>query len=88
MPGISVCNMNSAGGLILPGPNEKVFFHGQPLAVVGCPVQSHGNGPHQGARMVTGSSKVFINGIPVCMAGSLASCGDQADGQPNLTTTN
>lgn len=86
MSGISICNVDTAGGLIRPGPNAKVFYHGNPVAVVGCPVEPHGNGSHRDAVMITGSSKVFITGIPVCMAGSEASCGDRATGQPNFTT--
>lgn len=86
MSGISVCNMDTAGGIIKPGPNQRVFYQGSQLAVVGCEVVSHGPGTHQGAVMVTGSAKVFIDKIPVCMAGSLASCGDRATGRPNLTT--
>jgi len=87
MVGISICNVDSAGGTILPGPNTKVFYHRNPVAVVGCPVTSHGSGSHRSAVMVSGSAKVFINGIAVCMAGSLASCGDRATGRPNYTTT-
>lgn len=87
MPGISICNIDTAGGVIKPGPNTKVFYHGNPVAVVGCEVTPHGNGQHQGAVMITGSAKVFVTGIPVCMAGSLASCGDRATGRPNYTTT-
>lgn len=87
MPGVSVCNMDSAGGIIKPGPNVKVFYKGQPLAVVGCEVTGHGSGSHAAAVMIQGSNKLFINGIPVCIAGSLASCGDRATGRPDLTTS-
>lgn len=87
MPGISVCNMDSAGGIIKPGPNVTVFYKGQPLAVVGCEVYGHGSGSHAAAYMITGSAKVFIKGIPVCMAGSRASCNDVATGRPDLTTS-
>lgn len=85
MAGIAVCNLNSAGGTILPGPNRKVFYNDQPLAVVGCPVAPHGNNPHNSAVMITGNAKVTIDGIPVCVAGSLASCGHTANGQANLS---
>lgn len=85
MAGISVCNVDTAGGVIKPGPNSKVFYKGNPLAVVGCPVQPHPP-DHVGSVMVTGSSKVFISGVAVCKAGSKASCGDTATGRPNLTT--
>lgn len=87
MAGISVCNVDTAGGLIKPGPNTKVFYKGNPVAVVGCPVEPHGPGPHIAAVIETGSSKVFIGGIPVCMAGSRASCDHTATGRPDFTTT-
>lgn len=87
MPGISVANIDSAGGLIKAGAQAKVFYKGQPVAVVGSEVQSHGSGPHQGPAMAAGSSKVNINGVPVCFAGCLATCGDQATGRPDFTTT-
>lgn len=87
MPGIAVCNLNSAGGIIRTGANTQVRFKGNPLAVIGCPIDSHGSGPHQGARMVTGFPGVTIQGIPICIAGSVASCGDTADGQALLTVS-
>jgi uncharacterized Zn-binding protein involved in type VI secretion len=85
MPGISVCNVDTAGGTILPGPNAIVYYKGNPLAVVGCPVAPHDT--HDRAVMETGSTKVFIGGIAVCMAGSRASCGHTATGRPDLTTS-
>lgn len=85
MPGLTVCNLdNAGGGVILPGANTKVFYKGQPVAVVGCVVAPHGN--HDRAVMQTGSGKVFINGIPVCMAGSKASCDHTATGRTDVTT--
>lgn len=87
MVDISVCNVDTAGGIIRPGPNVKVFYFGNPVAVVGCPVEQHGDGEHRAAVIITGSAKVFITGIPVCIAGSLASCDHNATGRPNLTTT-
>uniref|UniRef100_A0AAU8KW82 Phospholipase n=1 Tax=Pseudomonas phage vB_PaeM_FBPa36 TaxID=3231237 RepID=A0AAU8KW82_9VIRU len=85
MPGIAVCNMDSAGGVILPGPNVKCFYKGQPFAVIGCAVAGHGRTPHDSARMIQGSVKMAITGIPVCLQGSMASCGHTATGRPNLT---
>lgn len=82
-----MCNIDTAGGLIKPGPNATVFYNGQPLAVVGCPVEPHGPGPHIAAVMVEGSAMLFINGIAVCLAGSKASCDHQATGRPNFTAS-
>jgi uncharacterized Zn-binding protein involved in type VI secretion len=87
MPGIAVCNMDSAGGMIRTGPNVGVTYNGQPLAVVGCPVEDHGSGQHRSATMIQGSVGLAINGLPVCYAGSRASCNDVATGRPNLTVS-
>lgn len=88
MPGISVCGMDSAGGVIQPGNQFKVFYKGLPVAVLGEKVQAHGRVPHDAATMIQGSSKVNINGVPVVFAGCQASCGDVATGRPDFTTTN
>lgn len=77
--------MDTAGGAILPGPNVKVFYKGQPLAVVGCTVAPHGD--HDRAVMQSGSAKLFIDGIPVCIQGSSASCGHTATGRPDITSS-
>ena len=87
MRGVAVCNVDTAGGVIKTGSNVTVTFNGQPLAVVGCEVAPHGNGPHQGAVMVQGNPAITINGIPVCFQGDRASCGDTATGQPLLSVT-
>lgn len=86
MPGISICNISSAGGIILPGTQTKVFYKGQPVATVGSPVTPHGS--HIGAVMVQGSTKVNIMGLPVVFAGCRASCDDIANGVADFTTTN
>ena len=87
MPGVAVCGIDTAGGIIQVGPNTGVTYNGSPLAVVGCQIVSHGPGSHQGAAMVQGSVGLFINGIPVCFTGCRASCGDVATGRPNLTVS-
>jgi uncharacterized Zn-binding protein involved in type VI secretion len=87
MPGVAVCNIDSAGGIIKPGPNVTIFYKGNPVAVVGCEVNGHGSGSHASAVMIQGSSKVFIKGIPIVLAGDLASCGDRATGRPDLTSS-
>lgn len=85
MPGISVCNIDTAGGIILPGAQTKVFYKGQQVAVVGSPVSPHPG--HIGAVMIQGSSKVNIMGIPVVFEGCRASCDHTATGRPDFTTT-
>ncbi|ARV76867.1 hypothetical protein PHABIO_236 [Pseudomonas phage Phabio] len=82
MPGISICNMDTAGGLILPGTQSKFFYRGQPAATIGSPVAPHGS--HLRAVMVQGSVKMNIDGIAVVFAGCRASCDDTATGRPDF----
>lgn len=84
MPGVAVTGIDSAGGIIQP-TQVGVTFNELPVAVVGCAVTGHGGPPHNAASMVQGSAIFKINGIPVCLAGMLASCGDRATGRPNFT---
>lgn len=84
MAGVAVTGIDSAGGIIQP-TQTAVTFNGLPLAVVGCAVTGHGGPPHNAASMVQGSAIFKINGIPVCLAGSRASCNDVATGQALLT---
>jgi len=81
MPGVALVGLNQAGGVQKGGGQSFCKGNGALVSVVGDAVESHGNGPHQGARMVQGSTFFKINGIPVCIAGNLASCGDATDGQ-------
>lgn len=84
MPNVAVCNISSAGGTIRP-TQTQVRWNGQPVAVVGCPVDGHGQTPHNNPRMVQGSGVMRINGVPVCLAGHKASCDHQANGVPGFT---
>lgn len=80
MPGITRAGIDTAGGLILGGGQTKLKLQGYLVAVIGDAVQSHGSGPHGAAIMLTGSSKVFANGIGICRAGDTATCGHAATG--------
>lgn len=80
MPGIARVGIDTAGGLILGGGQSKYFVNNVLAAVVGDAVASHGLSPHASAVMVEGSPNVFVNNIPVCREGDLASCGDAATG--------
>jgi uncharacterized Zn-binding protein involved in type VI secretion len=87
MPGIARVNQDSAGGLITGNLAPTVFVNGQPIAVKGANVASHGLGGHSNATMLEASTKVFANGIEVCRAGDKASCGDAATGSSNVNAT-
>ncbi len=84
MPGIVRCNDDTAGGTIRP-LQTVAKINGEPIGVVGCPVDSHAPCPdpssHCSAVMVQGSTIAKISGVPICRAGDAASCGHTATGQ-------
>lgn len=86
MKPVAVCNESTAGGLILPGPNNKLFFKGKPVAVLGCPVAPHGKPPHAAAIMIQATSKITVQGVIVCVQGDLASCGDPCTGVSGMSS--
>lgn len=84
MPGATREIIDKAGGVILTPPQSFVYANGYLIATVGTKIQSHGESPHKNARMVTGSSTVFIKNQPVCRAGDSASCGHVSTGSRNV----
>ncbi|SEQ48234.1 Zn-binding Pro-Ala-Ala-Arg (PAAR) domain-containing protein, incolved in TypeVI secretion [Faunimonas pinastri] len=80
MPGIVRKALDSAGGEQLAGGQAFFTVDGQPVVLLGDPVQSHGKAPHDAATMVQASSIFQINGVGVCRAGDLASCGHASSG--------
>lgn len=85
MPGICRVGVDSAGGTIIGVlQNGTVFANGSLVSVDNDPVQGHGAGAHAGPTMIAGSKNVFINGIAVCNAGDLATCGHPATGSSNV----
>ena len=84
MPGICRVGVDSAGGVILGGGQSFVYANGALVAVDGDPVAPHGVAPHAAPVMIAGSKNVFINGIAVCNAGDLATCGHSASGSSNV----
>ena len=69
--------LDTAGGVITGGGQSFVTIGGLNWAIVGDAVADHA---HTGATMAQGSALVRINGIAVCRAGDLATCGDPATG--------
>lgn len=80
MPGVARVGVDAAGGTILGGGNSHVYCNGALVAVLGDGVAGHGIPPHAAPVMASASSTVFINGIPICREGDVASCGHPASG--------
>lgn len=86
MPGVTRCNDDTAVGTIRP-LQTAWKLDGEPIAVVGCPVDSHTpcelpSPPHCAATMAEGADYWSIGGTPICRAGDMATCGHPATGQP------
>lgn len=84
MPGIARKNLDSAGGTQLAGGQDFVRVEGELVVLLGDPVQGHGTGTHAAPVMAEGSPFARINGIPVCRAGHLASCGHASTGSASM----
>lgn len=74
-----VGDANNGGGVIASSPQAKVFIGGQLAAVIGSTVSPHLPCPiepsHCAATVIQGSSKVFIQGMPMVRSGDADSCG-------------
>jgi len=82
MAGVAVAGVDVAGGVQLGGGQSRFSIDGHAVVVVGDPVQSHGNSPHNSPVMVTGSDWFTIDGKKVCRQGDMASCGHSSTGRP------
>lgn len=87
-----VGDVNNAGGPIVSTPQSHVFIGGQLAAVIGAAVGPHGPCPvepiHCAPNVVSGSFKVFINGMPVVRSGDSDSCGHiRVGGSPTVFIT-
>jgi uncharacterized Zn-binding protein involved in type VI secretion len=80
MPAISRGgDINTEGGAIIPGAST-VYVNGILVGLLGDTVTSHSpygppHPPHEAATIVTSSSTVFADGIPVAWVSSINSCG-------------
>ena len=83
MPPAARMGVDTAGATINVPPQATVFVSGSLWAVIGTPVAGHGISPHTFPVMSKGSVTVFVQGIPACRAGDVASCGcPAAPGDP------
>jgi uncharacterized Zn-binding protein involved in type VI secretion len=85
MADVSLVGKHAAGGTIL-GPGAVTWtWDGLPISLVGDAVRPHGEPPHHAPKIATGSSWMTIDGIPVTMSMSRATCGHTATGDPTFT---
>lgn len=80
MTGITRKSLDTAGSVQLAGQQGFFFIDAQPVVVKGDPVTPHGVGVHASPVMAEGSDYWTLNGVPVCRAGHLASCGHPTTG--------
>ncbi len=94
MIGICQTNVDTAGGTIRPLQTSVVIGDSEdPVAVVGCSVDSHPpcelpSPPHCTAHMAEGEPSIVIeeDGVEmmVCFEGHLADCGHAATGRDHI----
>jgi len=85
MSGIARVGVDTAGGTQLQGANTTVFVNGVPAQVLNGPVAGHDDDEHdEEPTMVSASSSVFFQGMPVCRMGDNASCGHTSTGSSNV----
>jgi len=87
MPGISRVGVDTAGGGTITGNlAPTVRANGSSVVVTGATVASHGTIPnvHGSATMSAHSSTVRANGIFICRAGDVATCGHTASGSSTV----
>lgn len=85
MSGFCRCGIDTAGGTIIGVVQDGTVFVNNAVASVNNDlVAPHGVALHASPVMIAGSKNVFINGIAVCNAGDLATCGHSATGSSNV----
>ena len=88
---VRIGDVNEAGGAIAGTPQSTVFINGILASVIGAPVAPHPPCPlppsHCAATVVSGSTTVFISGIPATKIGDSDSCGHKRSmGSPTVFT--
>lgn len=78
--GIARRTLDRAGGAQLAGGQGWFRVDGQLVVLLGDPVEPHGPAAHAAPVMVEASTWLRLDGVPVCRAGNLASCGDPTTG--------
>lgn len=85
MSGVARMGIDVAGGEAITG-SPNVIVNGAGAVRLGDIISSHGDNPHDNAVMVTASSTVFVNGIPLCRQGDVATCGHAISGSSNVNS--
>lgn len=81
--GITVLDLDVAGGNQLSSPQQFWYVEHKLVQLIGGTVRSHGPPPHAPPPpMVTGSHWFTINDIPVCRQGDVPVCGCPTTGRP------
>lgn len=85
MSGAVRCNLDTAGGVVLPS-SSKVTVEGYPIGLSGYRVASHGDDEHRNAVMVGGSTKATVGGVAILRGGiDRATCGHVVTGSSKVT---
>lgn len=78
MSAVVLCDVDTAGGgtIRAANPGRHLRVGGFLVAVIADPVDTHGTGDdeHKGKVMRGGNGRLRVNGSPVCVLGSQATC--------------
>jgi uncharacterized Zn-binding protein involved in type VI secretion len=76
---------NNGGAPVVMSLQKTVYVNGRPVSVVGSAVAGHGRRHGSNHKTVTGSSNVFVAGIPVNRIGDKDTCGHvRIEGSPDV----
>lgn len=86
---VRVGDANDGGGIIVMSPQTTVFINGLLASVIGSAVAPHAPCPtdpkHCAAVVASGSTTVFIQGMPVTKVGDVDTCNHtRVMGSPNV----
>ncbi|AEH03611.1 PAAR motif of membran proteins [Pseudomonas phage PhiPA3] len=87
MPAVGRIGIAVAGGTVLGPGALKLRIGGIVATQLGDQIRGHGNGSHNNARMVQGSTKLRVQGIPICKVGDAASCGHTLTDNSKMTVS-
>jgi len=74
MAAVARKNLSTVGDALIQATGLAITVNGQPVALLGNLVDSHGDSPHNKATLPVGSLAATINGVAVVAEGHVASC--------------
>ena len=74
----------AGGDIIATSAGSDFIADGELVTVDGDDVVPHGTGIHASAIMIASNQEFYLDGIPVCIEGDLATCGHTTSGSGGM----